>query len=77
MITSVMTIFYYVVVYVTLFVSVFWFVVLFNNRKNVISTPKGNKKLPSVSLIIPVFNEEKTISDTLKSLLSLNYPKIS
>jgi cellulose synthase/poly-beta-1,6-N-acetylglucosamine synthase-like glycosyltransferase len=33
------------------------------------------KKWPSVSIIIPAYNEEKTIAETLKSLVALDYPK--
>lgn len=33
------------------------------------------KKLPSVSVIVPVWNEETTILKTIFSLLKLNYPK--
>src|SRR3989344_4733373 len=33
------------------------------------------KQLPSVSIIVPVWNEEATILKTIFSLLKLNYPK--
>ncbi|MEM2131061.1 MAG: glycosyltransferase, partial [Candidatus Woesearchaeota archaeon] len=33
------------------------------------------KRFPYVSIIVPAFNEEKTIAKTLKSLLNLNYQK--
>jgi cellulose synthase/poly-beta-1,6-N-acetylglucosamine synthase-like glycosyltransferase len=32
--------------------------------------------LPSVAVVIPAFNEEKTIEDTIKSVINQNYPKI-
>ena len=34
------------------------------------------KKIPSVSLIAPCYNEEKNIVENIRSLLLLNYPKI-
>ena len=34
-----------------------------------------SKRLPCVSIIVPCYNEEKTIGKTLMSLLNLNYPK--
>ncbi len=34
-----------------------------------------NEELPSVTIIVPCFNEEKTVIGTLKSLMQLNYPK--
>jgi cellulose synthase/poly-beta-1,6-N-acetylglucosamine synthase-like glycosyltransferase len=33
------------------------------------------KKFPLVSIIVPAYNEERTISATIKSILNLNYPK--
>lgn len=36
---------------------------------------KTQKKLPSVSVIVPVWNEEATVLKTIFSLLKLNYPK--
>jgi len=33
------------------------------------------KDFPKVSIIVPAYNEEKNIEDTIKSLLSLDYPK--
>jgi len=37
--------------------------------------PEPLKDLPPVSLVVPAFNEEKSIKDTIESLLSLTYPK--
>ena len=33
------------------------------------------KKYPHISIIIPAYNEENTITDTIKSVFALNYPK--
>ncbi|MCS7106304.1 MAG: glycosyltransferase, partial [Candidatus Aenigmarchaeota archaeon] len=33
------------------------------------------KKLPGISIIIPTYNEEKTIAKTLEKLKKINYPK--
>ena len=35
----------------------------------------GVKKYPSVTIIVPCWNEETTVSKTIHSLLSLDYPK--
>lgn len=44
------------------------------NLKN-ISMLFRNKMIPSVSIIAPAYNEEKTIVESAKSLLHLNYPE--
>lgn len=36
---------------------------------------RGVRKYPTVSIIVPCWNEEKTISATINSLLNLDYPK--
>ena len=44
-----------------------------NSKKSPINP--SPKELPTVSIIVPCFNEEKTVIGTLKSLMQLNYPK--
>jgi len=63
----------YGVAYFGLFTAMFFLLTLFENRKN-ISNP-STKRLPSVSVTVPAYNEENTISKTVKSLLDLDYPK--
>ncbi len=63
----------YVVVYFGLFTSVFFLLTYFENLGNM-KDPKS-KKLPSVTITVPAYNEEKTIGKTIESLLALNYPK--
>ncbi|MDP3875282.1 MAG: glycosyltransferase family 2 protein, partial [bacterium] len=36
---------------------------------------KNIKWFPTVTIIVPCFNEEHTVDDTIQSLLSLDYPK--
>jgi cellulose synthase/poly-beta-1,6-N-acetylglucosamine synthase-like glycosyltransferase len=43
------------------------------NRKN-LKNPK-HKSLPSITVTVPAYNEEKTLAKTIKSLLELDYPK--
>ncbi len=71
-----------VVIYISLFVGLYYqiFILItffeggFKKRE-----PRGKQldisKLPSVTIIVPCFNEEKTLEKTVLSLLSLNYPK--
>ena len=54
-----------------LVISIFWLqVMLLNEEKTKITT-----KFPSVSILIPAYNEGKTITKTIKSVLNLDYPK--
>ena len=63
----------YVVSYFGLFTSIFFLLTLLENSKR-LKNPKL-KTFPKVSIIVPAYNEEKTIAKTVKSLLNLNYPK--
>jgi len=63
----------YIISYFGLFTAIFFLLTLFENLHR-LKNPKP-KKIPSVTLIVPAYNEEKTIEKTIKSLLALNYPK--
>ena len=54
-----------------LVISLFWLQVMFLNEEKT----KITIKFPSVSILIPAYNEEKTITKTIKSVLNLDYPK--
>lgn len=72
-----------IILYSTLFVSLFFEVFLlitYFEVKDEIKferdhTLKEPKLFPSVTVIVPSFNEEKTVKATVESLLELNYPK--
>lgn len=60
-----------------MFIS-FYFLVLtlllyFKNRTTLFEFPKF-KKFYSISVIIPIYNEEKSIVETIKSIYALDYP---
>ena len=58
--------------YISLFVTLFWLQTLFipiNLHK------QHGSSLPSVSILIPAYNEAETIGRTLDSLAALHYPK--
>ena len=63
--------------YIFIFISVVWILVMFQNRTSFSAEDpyKPPQKLPSVSVIIPAYNEESTIEKTIKSILNLDYPK--
>lgn len=59
----------------TVYVSFVYMVQLISHRNSLLRVPKLPRKLPKVSIVVPAYNEEKTIESTLQSLLSLDYPK--
>ena len=67
----------YVTIFVALYATIFYFLLLFQSRRQLYHEPPLllDNKLPSVSIVIPVLNEAGTISKTLDSVLNLNYPK--
>lgn len=68
----------YTFLFTSLYFEVFILITYLENRNTIkIETQDVDrpKKYPSVSIIVPSFNEEKTISKTINSLLSLDYPK--
>ena len=61
----------------SVYAQVFFFVTFLENRKKII-VRKGKIKLanyPAVTVVVPCWNEERTVYRTVQSLLRLNYPK--
>lgn len=68
----------YFVLFISLFFEVFLLITYIENRAKIKKEGAGEIKLnkyPSVTIIVPCFNEEKTITKTVFSLLDLDYPK--
>jgi poly-beta-1,6-N-acetyl-D-glucosamine synthase len=62
----------FVIYFILLFIAIFWMIILFtsddfNKRKKLTS-------FPHFSTIVPAYNEEKSIKETLISLVNLDYP---
>lgn len=68
-------VFLWLVYMVSLYYVVFWMLVYF--EKGVDKKPKRKrlKELPMVSIVIPAFNEEKCIEESIRSIFILDYPK--
>jgi len=65
-------------VYLCLFLALYFEVFLlisFLEKKPHHKTALKPRRFPTVSIIVPAFNEERTIAATLTSLLGLEYPK--
>ncbi len=57
--------------FISLLVSLFWLQVIYLKNKE----KKMIKDYPSVSILIPAYNEEGNIAKTIRSILNLDYPK--
>jgi len=74
---SILNIIFYILIFLSVYVQVFFFVTFLENRKKIVIR-NGEIKLshyPAVTIVMPIFNEEKTVYKSIRSLLNLNYPK--
>src|SRR3989344_7290003 len=69
----------YIILFISLNFEVFLLITYFENRKDIRKENRdfnrNLKRYPTVTIIVPCWNEEKTVSKTLHSLLHLDYPK--
>jgi len=68
---------FYILIFLSVYVQVFFFVTFLENRKKIVIR-NGKIKLkhyPAVTIAVPCWNEENTVEKTVQSLLNLNYPK--
>ncbi len=63
----------YTSTYFGLFLAIFFLLTLFENKEKL--KDKIPKRFPSITIIIPAYNEEKTIEATLRAALAADYPK--
>ena len=61
-----------IVYFAALYYNVFWLLTLLEKKE---ISKKHWKILPPVSVLIPAYNEEDSIKETIKSVLNLDYPK--
>lgn len=67
--------FLHAALFVTLYFQVFAILTHFIWSVEDTYEPYTEDELPSVSVMVPCFNEEATVAGTIQSLLNLNYPK--
>lgn len=60
---------------VMIYSSVLWLLVLVKNRDKFMEGEGITHSHPSVTILVPAYNEEKHIKKSIKSILSMNYPK--
>ena len=64
---------FYIVVYASIFISVFWFTTFLTSENKVVAR---KREYPALSIIIPAYNEAKSIPSCIKSLVMQKYPKL-
>lgn len=73
------SIFLYGSLFISLFFEVFLLITYLEVKEEIkredVMVAKGPKSYPSVTVIVPCFNEGETVVATLKSILNLSYPK--
>jgi cellulose synthase/poly-beta-1,6-N-acetylglucosamine synthase-like glycosyltransferase len=69
----------YILLFLSLNFEVFMLITYFENKHKIkeedAMVERGLKKYPSVTVIVPCWNEEKTVSATVHSILNMDYPK--
>jgi len=74
---STYTIIFYVFSFISVYVQIFFLMTFLEKRKKIVK--HGDvlelKYYPTVTITVPVYNEEATIGKTIKSLLAVDYPK--
>lgn len=61
--------------FIILYCSVLWFSVFFVHRGTIFNNPIP-KKYPSLTILVPAYNESRRIKKCLDSLLALDYPDL-
>lgn len=70
-------IFVYVVTFLAMYVQVFFLLTFLSERKKIKTAEKESslKEFPKITFLVPCWNEEGTVINTIKSLLEIDYPK--
>ncbi len=63
------------IMFLIIFVSMFWLSIYAVHRRKIHSFSRKGSFLPNLSVIIPAYNEEKNISNVLRSVFKTDYPK--
>lgn len=68
---------FYIFTFLAVYVEVFFLVTFLERRKDIVTRldDRSDRVYPSVTVIVPCWNEEKTVAGTVDSLLALDYPK--
>jgi cellulose synthase/poly-beta-1,6-N-acetylglucosamine synthase-like glycosyltransferase len=59
--------------FIAIYLLFLYFMIYLNNKKDLFSYPETKKKY-SISVLVPAFNEEKTIKETIEAIFKIDYP---
>ncbi len=63
---------YYLLVYATLFAAIYWLLLLFKKKESLIDDPPATR-FPSITLLIPAYNEADNLEEAVESVLKQDY----
>ena len=70
---------FYCIMFFSVYVQIFFLFTFFENKKKILGKLSPQTSLgsatPSITVIVPCFNEERSVGKTLTSLLALEHPK--
>ncbi len=69
------TIVAHILLFISLYFEIFLLLTFLEGKHEMKKSPRESSYAPSVTVIVPCFNETKTLTKTVNSLLSLDYPK--
>jgi cellulose synthase/poly-beta-1,6-N-acetylglucosamine synthase-like glycosyltransferase len=74
---SISNVVFYIATFFSVYLQVFLLITFLENRKKIVvnTLHLELEKYPGVTVVVPCYNEEKTIFRTVHSLLELDYPK--
>ena len=74
---AVLSVIFYIFTFLAVYVEVFFLVTFLERRKDIVIRldDSPTRVYPSVTIIVPCWNEEKTVQGTMESLLAIDYPK--
>jgi len=59
--------------FIAIYFLFLYFILYSKNKKDLFYSPESKKKY-SISVLVPAFNEEKTIANTIEEIFSVEYP---
>jgi cellulose synthase/poly-beta-1,6-N-acetylglucosamine synthase-like glycosyltransferase len=68
------TFFLLAISFLVIFINVWYFLIFFETKEEYVQDKKVSN-FPTVSVLVPAYNEERIIAKTLNHLLNLDYPK--